>query len=81
MSSRAGIATQISSVRFPLTAAGYLSKLDLYDAMFHQAYEQLFARIDAAELTGPAREQLLLLSRDVVDFVVENPPRQQLLFG
>jgi AcrR family transcriptional regulator len=61
---------------------GYVSsKLDLYDAMFHQAYEQLHARIDAAEPTGPARKQLLLLSRTVVDFVVENPPRQQLLFG
>ncbi|ACV79548.1 transcriptional regulator, TetR family [Nakamurella multipartita DSM 44233] len=56
------------------------SKLDLYDAMFHQAYEQLFARIDAAEWTGTAREQVLGLSRIVVDFVVENPPRQQLLF-
>jgi|SRR5664279_218464 len=60
---------------------GYVSsKLDLYDAMFAQAYEQLFARVDAVEPTGTAREQLLRLSRTVVDFVVESPPRQQLLF-
>ena len=60
---------------------GYVtSKLDLFDTMFRQAYEQLFTRLEAAELTGTAREQLLRLSRIVVDFGVENPPRQQLLF-
>jgi AcrR family transcriptional regulator len=60
---------------------GYVSsKLDLYDAMFAQAYEQLLARLDAAAPVGTARDQLLRLSRVVVDFVVENPPRQQLLF-
>src|SRR6476469_8305120 len=60
---------------------GYVSsKLDLYDAMFGQAYEQLLARLDAAAPGGTAREQLLRLSRTVLDFVVENPPRQQLLF-
>jgi AcrR family transcriptional regulator len=60
---------------------GYVSsKLDLYDTMFAQAYEQLLARLDAAASTGTAREQLLRLSRVVLDFVVEDPPRQQLLF-
>lgn len=60
---------------------GYVSsKLDLFDAMFRQAYEQLLGRLDAAPPTGSAREQLLRLSRIVLDFVVENPPRQQLLF-
>jgi AcrR family transcriptional regulator len=60
---------------------GYVSsKLDLYDAMFSQAYEQLLARLDAAAPAGTAREQLLRVSRVVLDFVVENPPRQQLLF-
>jgi AcrR family transcriptional regulator len=60
---------------------GYVSsKLDLYDAMFGQAYEQLLARLDAAELVGTARDQLLRVSRIILDFTVENPPRQQLMF-
>jgi AcrR family transcriptional regulator len=60
---------------------GYVtSKLDLYDAMFSQAYEQLLNRLDTTPAGGTAREQLLRLSRVVLDFVVENPPRQQLLF-
>ena len=60
---------------------GYVSsKLDLYDAMFAQAYEQLLARLDARPPVGTAREQLVALTRSVLEFVVENPPRQQLLF-
>ena len=60
---------------------GYVSsKLDLYDAMFGQAYEQLLARLDGAPAGGTAREQLVRVSRTVLDFVVESPPRQQLLF-
>jgi AcrR family transcriptional regulator len=60
---------------------GYVSsKLDLYDAMYAQAYEQLLARLDAAPSGGTAREQLLRVSRVIVDFTVENPPRQQLMF-
>jgi AcrR family transcriptional regulator len=60
---------------------GYVSsKLDLFDAMFAQAYEQLLARVEAMPSGGTAREQLVRLSRVVLDFVVENPPRQQLLF-
>ena len=60
---------------------GYVSsKLDLYDAMFAQAYEQLLARLDSSAPSGTAREQLLRVSRVVLDFVVENPPRQQLIF-
>jgi AcrR family transcriptional regulator len=60
---------------------GYVSsKLDLYDAMFGQAYEKLLARLDATEPAGTAREQLLRVSRTILDFSVENPPRQQLMF-
>jgi AcrR family transcriptional regulator len=60
---------------------GYVSsKLDLYDAMYGQAYEQLLARLDATPPSGTAREQLVSLSRVVLDFVVEDPPRQQLMF-
>jgi AcrR family transcriptional regulator len=60
---------------------GYVSsKLDLYDAMFGHAYEELLARLDSAPSGGTAREQLLRLSRIVLDFAVENPPRQLLLF-
>ncbi|MCX2966135.1 TetR/AcrR family transcriptional regulator [Gordonia aquimaris] len=56
------------------------SKLDLFDVMFAEAYEHLLARIDSLPATGSAREQLLRLSQTIVDYVVENPPRQQLLF-
>lgn len=60
---------------------GYVSsKLDLYDAMYAQAYEQLLARLDADPPTGSLREQLVSLSRAVLEFAVEDPPRQQLLF-
>ena len=60
---------------------GYVaSKLDLYDAMYGQAYEELVGRLDATPPEGTARAQLLQVSRVVVDFVVEDPPRQQLLF-
>ena len=56
------------------------SKLDLYDAMFAQANAELLARVDRAGESGSAREQLLRLSRVVLDFAVEDPARQQLLF-
>jgi AcrR family transcriptional regulator len=60
---------------------GYVSsKLDLYDAMFAEAYDQLLARLDASPPRGDARAQLVRVSRIVLDFVVESPPRQQLLF-
>ncbi|HSP37482.1 MAG TPA: TetR/AcrR family transcriptional regulator [Frankiaceae bacterium] len=60
---------------------GYVaSKLDLYDAMFGQAYEQLLARLGTTSPAGTARDQLVQLSRVVLDFAVEDPPRQQLLF-
>jgi hypothetical protein len=48
--------------------------------MYGQAYEQLLARLEAAEPGGSAREQLLRVSRTILDFTVENPPRQQLMF-
>ena len=56
------------------------SKLDLYDAMFAQANAELLARVERAGESGSAREQLLRLSRVVLDFAVEDPARQQLLF-
>lgn len=60
---------------------GYVSsKLDLYDAMYAQAYEELLAHLDAAPPTGTARDQLLGLSRAILDFAVSNLPRQQIMF-
>src|SRR3954452_18308552 len=60
---------------------GYVSsKLDLYDAMFGQAYELLLAELDKTSSRGTAREQLIRTSRTILDFAVGNPPRQQLLF-
>jgi AcrR family transcriptional regulator len=67
-------------IRQPSLYGHVASKLDLYDAMYAQAYAQLLARLDAEPPTGTAREQLLRVSRVVLDFVVENPPRQQLMF-
>lgn len=67
-------------IRQPSLYSYVNSKLDLYDAMFAQAYEQLLARLDAVTPRGTAREQLVQLTRAVLDFVVENLPRQQLLF-
>ena len=60
---------------------GYVqSKLDLYDAMFGHAYEQLLARLESSAPSGSARDQLLHVSRVILDFAVENPSRQQLIF-
>jgi AcrR family transcriptional regulator len=60
---------------------GYLSsKLDLYDAMFGQAYGQLLAELDRNPPRGTAREQLIRLSRTILDFAAESPPRQLLMF-
>lgn len=56
------------------------SKLDLYDAMFAQANAELWGRIQDAGETGDARQQLLRLSRVILEFAVEEPARQQLLF-
>jgi AcrR family transcriptional regulator len=67
-------------IRQPSLYGHVASKLDLYDAMYAQAYAQLLARLDAEPPTGTAREQLRRVSRVVLDFVVENPPRQQLMF-
>ena len=67
-------------VRQPSLYGYVASKLDLYDAMYGQAYAQLLARLEEAPPTGTAREQLAAISRVVLDFTVENPPRQQLLF-
>jgi AcrR family transcriptional regulator len=61
---------------------GYVaSKLDLYDAMYGQAYEQLLARLDTIPPAGSARDQLVRLSREILDFAAENTPRQQLMFA
>lgn len=60
---------------------GYVqSKLNLYDAMFGHAYEQLLARLESSAPSGSARDQLLHVSRVILDFAVENPSRQQLIF-
>ena len=48
--------------------------------MFAQANAELLARVEGAGESGSAREQLLRLSRVVLDFAVEDPARQQLLF-
>ena len=67
-------------IRQPSLYSYVASKLDLYDAMYGQAYEQLLAQLDATRPDETAREQLLRVSRVVLDFVVEDPPRQQLMF-
>jgi AcrR family transcriptional regulator len=67
-------------IRQPSLYGYFTSKLDLYDAMYGQAYEQLLAELDRTPPRGTAREQLIRLSRTILDFAVDNPPRQQLMF-
>lgn len=67
-------------IRQPSLYGHVSSKLDLYDAMFADAYERLLTRIEDEPRSGPPREQLLALTRTVIDFAVESPARQQLLF-
>jgi len=47
--------------------------------MFARALAELLARVDRAGDSDSAREQLLRLSRVVLDFTVQDPARQQLL--
>jgi len=56
------------------------SKLGLFDAMYAQAYGELLARLAALPGGGSARLRLMRVSRVILDFVVSQPPRQQLLF-
>ncbi len=56
------------------------SKLGLYDAMYAQAYRELLDRVDMVPEQGSARQHLLRVSRAVLEYVVVDPPRQQLLF-
>jgi AcrR family transcriptional regulator len=67
-------------IRQPSLYGHVTSKMHLYDLMYAQAYEQLFMRLNATPPSGTARQQLIQVSRAVLDFAVENPPRQQLLF-
>jgi AcrR family transcriptional regulator len=67
-------------IRQPSLYGHVASKLDLYDAMFAQAYEQLLAELDRTSPRGTAREQLVRVSRTILDFAAANPSRQQLLF-
>ncbi|MBU2664980.1 TetR/AcrR family transcriptional regulator [Actinoplanes bogorensis] len=67
-------------IRQPSLYAHVPSKAGLYDAMFAHAYGELLAEIDRLPPRGTAREQLVRLSRTILDYAVASPPRQQLLF-
>lgn len=67
-------------IKQPSLYAHVDSKLDLYDAMFADAYTRLLNRLDDEPRSGTPRDQLLSLTRTVLDFAVESPARQQLLF-
>jgi AcrR family transcriptional regulator len=63
---------------------GYFDSKDaIYDAMFTQGYEQLFAEVDASAAADDEEDPVAILRRMLrvfFEFCVADPARQQLLF-
>jgi AcrR family transcriptional regulator len=68
-------------IKAPSLYSYFASKLDIYDAMFRQAYEELESRmrpfLHAEEMD---RDSFRAGSRTFFDFCAEDPERYQLLF-
>lgn len=68
-------------IKAPSLYSYFASKLDIYDAMFRQAYEELESRMDpflhAREID---RDTFRAGSRTFFEFCTEDPERYQLLF-
>jgi AcrR family transcriptional regulator len=68
-------------IKAPSLYSYFASKLDIYDAMFRQAYEEIESRmrpfLDAEEMD---RDSFRAGSRTFFDFCTEDPERYQLLF-
>jgi AcrR family transcriptional regulator len=67
-------------MRAPSLYVYFDGKDAIYDAMFAHGYEQLLARIEAAEVPDEPRERLRRAAAEFVDFSVADPARHQLLF-
>ena len=67
-------------LRQPSLYAYFESKLDLYDSMFEDGQRELLDRCLEREPLADAREELVALVEDLVQFSGEDPVRHQLLF-
>jgi AcrR family transcriptional regulator len=67
-------------LRQPSLYAYFDSKLDLYDAMFEDGQRQLLDRCRARTPIADAREELVAVVEDLVNFSSEDTVRHQLLF-
>ncbi len=67
-------------LRQPSLYAYFGSKLDLYDAMFEDGQRQLLDRCRARTPIDDAREELVAVVEDLVNFSSEDTVRHQLLF-
>jgi len=56
------------------------SKAGLYDLMYAQAYRTLLVEVAAAPQPADPRKALVSVSRTILEFVVDDAARQQLLF-
>jgi AcrR family transcriptional regulator len=66
-------------MRSPSLYSHFESKNAIYDGMFGQAWEQLFALQQATPLPGSPRRRLLVIAQRFVDFSVADLPRYQLM--
>lgn len=67
-------------LRQPSLYTYFDSKHALYDAMFADGNRQLLERLDTLELPGDRRAAVKSFMRAFVDFAVEDPARNELLF-
>jgi AcrR family transcriptional regulator len=67
-------------IRQPSLYSYFDSKHALYDAMFADGNRQLLERLDALELPGDRRAAVKAFVRAFIDFAVEDPARNELLF-
>jgi AcrR family transcriptional regulator len=68
-------------IRQPSLYEYFDSKLALYDAMFADGNQKLLARLDALSLPDDARRAVKAFMHAFVDFALEMPARQELLFA
>ncbi|WP_165922453.1 TetR/AcrR family transcriptional regulator [Pseudonocardia endophytica] len=66
-------------MRAPSLYSHFASKLDIYDAMFGQAWQAYDEELAALELPDEPREVLRALARTFVDFALADLPRYQLM--
>jgi AcrR family transcriptional regulator len=67
-------------IKQPSLYAYFDSKLALYDAMFAAGNQRLLGRLDALDLPDDPRAAVKVFMRAFVDFAVEDPARNELLF-